>query len=242
MGTTWAGKSSIADLVTGLFAPTGGRILFNATLTQNNSFGCGSATRADMQTAAARAQAAGFIEALPDGYNTLVGERGYRLSGGQRQCIALARAMIRQPELLVLDAGSPLEQLELVMFGQRRRAQPTDLGFPIHYSSRLHDDLSLRLLYAAADLFVIPTRQHNLPNSGLEAHACGTPVVASRTGGLDEPLDLASLAASIRWVLEYSQRRRQLGVAARERAERLWNPERIAGTYSEVYRQALDGP
>ncbi|WP_322774807.1 ATP-binding cassette domain-containing protein [Synechococcus sp. CBW1107] len=43
------------------------------------------------------------------GYNTLVGEWGYRLSGGQRQCISLARAMIRQPELLILDACSPLE-------------------------------------------------------------------------------------------------------------------------------------
>lgn len=132
MGTTWAGKSSLADLVTGLYAPTGGRILFNSTLAENNSFGCGSATRADMQTAEARAQAAGFIEALPDGYNTLVGERGYPLSGGKRQCISLARAMIRQSELLILDAGSPLEQLERVMFGQRRPAQPPDLGFPIH--------------------------------------------------------------------------------------------------------------
>lgn len=77
-------------------------------------------------------------------------------------------------------AGMHLEQLELLVFGQSRPAQPPDLGFPIHYSGHLQDDLSLRLLYAAADVFVIPSRQDNLPNTGLEAHACGTPVVAFR--------------------------------------------------------------
>jgi glycosyltransferase involved in cell wall biosynthesis len=149
-------------------------------------------------------------------------------------------------------AGTPLEQLELVVFGQSRPAQPPDLGFPIHYSGHLHDDISLRLLYAAADVFVIPSRQDNLPNTGLEAHACGTPVVAFATGGLvdivdhqitgalAQPFDPHSLAAAIRWVLEDPQRRRQLGAAARQRAERLWDPSRVAGLYAEVYGQALE--
>jgi glycosyltransferase involved in cell wall biosynthesis len=148
--------------------------------------------------------------------------------------------------------GSPLESLELVVFGQGRPAQPPDLGFPIHYSGRLHDDLSLSLLFAAADLFVIPSRQDNLPNTALEAHACGTPVVAFRTGGLvdivddrvtgalAEPFDPASLAAAIRWVLEDPARPEQLGVAARQRAERLWDPARVAGLYADVYREALE--
>jgi len=147
-------------------------------------------------------------------------------------------------------AGTPLEQLELVVFGQSQPAQPPDLGFPIHYTGSLHDDISLRLLYAAADVFVIPSRQDNLPNTGLEAHACGTPVVAFATGGLvdivdphitgalAQPFDPLSLAASIRWVLEDPQRRRQLGTAARQRAERLWDPVRVAGLYAEVYGQA----
>jgi glycosyltransferase involved in cell wall biosynthesis len=139
-----------------------------------------------------------------------------------------------------------------VVFGQSRPAQPPDLGFPIHTSGPLHDDLSLRLLYAAADVFVIPSRQDNLPNTGLEAHACGTPVVAFATGGLvdivdhqitgalAQPFDPHSLAAAIRWVLEDPQRRRQLGAAARQRAERLWDPARVAGLYAEVYGQALE--
>jgi glycosyltransferase involved in cell wall biosynthesis len=148
-------------------------------------------------------------------------------------------------------SGTALDRLELVVFGQGRPADPPDLGFPVHYSGHLHDDISLRLLYAAADVFVIPSRQDNLPNTGLEAHACGTPVVAFRTGGLvdviddrvtgalAEPFDPASLAAAIAWVLEDPKRRRQLGAAARQRAERLWNPERVAGLYAEVYRQAV---
>jgi glycosyltransferase involved in cell wall biosynthesis len=153
--------------------------------------------------------------------------------------------------LRVQVAGTPLEQLELVVFGQSRPAQPPDLGLPIHYSGRLSDDLSLRLLYAAADVFVIPSRQDNLPNTGLEAHACGTPVVAFRTGGLVDivadrstgalavPFDPASLAAAIGWTLEDPQRCRQLGMAARQRAERLWDPARVEGLYAEVYQLAM---
>jgi len=149
-------------------------------------------------------------------------------------------------------AGTALEQLELVVFGQSRPASPLDLGFPIHYSGSLHDDLSLRLLYAAADLFVIPSRQDNLPNTGLEAHACATPVVAFRTGGLAdivadrstgalaEPFEPASLAAAIGWVLEDPQRCQLLGAAARQRAERLWDPALVAGMYAEVYRSAME--
>ena len=137
-------------------------------------------------------------------------------------------------------------------FGQSRPAQLLDLGFPIHYTGRLHDDFSLRLLYSVADEFLIPSRQDNLPNTGLEAHACGTPVVGFRTGGLvdivddrvtgvlAEPFNPKSLAAAIGWVLEDFQRRLQLGNAARQRAERLWDPARVAGLYAQVYRQVLN--
>ena len=148
-------------------------------------------------------------------------------------------------------ADSRMAGLAFVVFGESRPAQPPDLGFPIHYVGRLADDLSLRLHYAAADVFVIPSRQDNLPNTGLEAHACGVPVVAFRTGGLEdivedritgalaEPFDPESLASAIQWVLEDPIRCRTLGAAARARAERLWDPQRIAGLYADVYRQAL---
>ena len=101
-------------------------------------------------------------------------------------------------------------------------------------------------------MFVIPSRQDNLPNTGLEAHACGTPVVAFAAGGLvdivdhhitgvlAEPFDPLSLAAAIRWVLEDPQRCRQLGAAARQRAEQLLDPARVAGLYAGVYGQAVE--
>jgi glycosyltransferase involved in cell wall biosynthesis len=60
------------------------------------------------------------------------------------------------------------------------------------------------------------------------------------TGALAEPFDPLSLAAAIRWVLENPQRRRQLGMAARQRAERLWDPVRVAGLYAEIYQQAVE--
>jgi len=59
------------------------------------------------------------------------------------------------------------------------------------------------------------------------------------TGSLTDPFDPLSLAASIRWVLEDPQRRRQLGAAPRQRAERLWDPARVAGLYAEVVGQAV---
>jgi glycosyltransferase involved in cell wall biosynthesis len=59
------------------------------------------------------------------------------------------------------------------------------------------------------------------------------------TGALAQPFDPLSLAAAIRWVLEDPQRRRQLGAAARQRAERLWDPARVAGLYGETYGHAM---
>jgi glycosyltransferase involved in cell wall biosynthesis len=149
-------------------------------------------------------------------------------------------------------AGSPLEQLQLLVFGQSRPVQPPELGFQIHYSGSVQDDLRLRLLYAAADVMVVPSRQEAFGQTASEAQACGTPVVAFATGGLvdivddrvsgalAEPFDPASLAAAIRWVLEDPLRRRTLGVAARQRAERLWDPKRVAQMYADLYASCFD--
>lgn len=133
VGPSGAGKSSIADLLLGLYTPTAGRILidgqpldsldlsswqqrlgvvsqdtflFNASIAENIAFGTPEATRKRIEEAATAAQAACFIEELPQGYNTLVGERGYRLSGGQKQRLSLARAILNYPELLILDEAT----------------------------------------------------------------------------------------------------------------------------------------
>jgi ATP-binding cassette subfamily B protein len=77
--------------------------LFSASVAENIAYAHPEASRAEIEQAARRAQADGFIRDLPEGYDTLVGERGFTLSGGQRQRVAIARALLADPRVLILD-------------------------------------------------------------------------------------------------------------------------------------------
>src|SRR5690606_4534753 len=80
--------------------------LFHATVAENLRFARPDATRADIEAAARAAQIHEYIAALPDGYDTVVGERGYRFSGGEKQRLALARTILRDPPVLILDEAT----------------------------------------------------------------------------------------------------------------------------------------
>ncbi|RDD29681.1 glycosyl transferase [Prosthecochloris sp. ZM] len=154
---------------------------------------------------------------------------------------------------LLLEALTKLSvaipEIELIVFGQLPPENPPVLGAPIHYTGHLHDDVSLQLLYSAADVMVIPSRQDNLPNTGKEALSSGTPVVAFDTCGLPDIVDhettgyLAKafepddLAKGIMWLLEDRERLEELGRNARRKAEAKFAYPVVAGMYSEVYER-----
>jgi len=140
------------------------------------------------------------------------------------------------------------ERVELVVFGASEPNKPPELGFKSYYLGRLNDDISLSLVYAAADVFIAPSLQDNLPNTVMESLACGTPCVAFDIGGmcdmighqqngyLAKPFDIEDLARGIAWVLEDEERLMKLGVNGREKVEQNFTLEIQANKYISVYK------
>jgi ATP-binding cassette subfamily B protein len=133
VGARGAGKTTVTDLMARFYDPTGGRILlngvdlrqirlksfrsllgivqqevflFDGSVRENIAYGRIQATDAEVLDAARRANADEFIRRLPEGYETMIGERGVKLSGGQRQRLSIARALLADPQILILDEAT----------------------------------------------------------------------------------------------------------------------------------------
>lgn len=144
-----------------------------------------------------------------------------------------------------------LPDLELVIFGQLAPEKPVDMGFPVHYTGHLHDDVSLRLLYSAADVMVVPSQQEAFGQTASESHACGTPVVAfnatglrdivehQKTGYLAKAFESEDLATGLKWTLQSQMHINSLGQAARARAVALWSYDVVGKRYMDAYKAAI---
>lgn len=148
-----------------------------------------------------------------------------------------------------LGASAWKDRIMAVVFGGQAAAE--DFGFPIRYVGRLHDDVSLSMLYSCADVMVVPSVYENAAKTALESLACGTPVVAfANTGQFDivdhqingylaENLSSDDLAWGLAWCLERSGAGSELSLQAREKALKRFDIRKIAHRHLELYDQLL---
>ncbi|RQW82096.1 MAG: glycosyltransferase, partial [Geobacter sp.] len=143
------------------------------------------------------------------------------------------------------------EKADVLVFGSPEPEKNPGFGMQVHYLGHVHDDVTLSLLYSAADVFVAPSIQENLPNTVMEAAACGTPSVAfkigglpdlvehGRTGYLAQPFETHDLAQGIAGLLGDDKKRSKMGDAARHKVVSEFALERIALRHAEIYRGIL---
>lgn len=141
---------------------------------------------------------------------------------------------------------------ELMIYGQDKPKDAENWPCPVHWLGQVRDDRVLAQAYSAADLMVVPSRQDNLPNTAVEAQACGTPVVAFNVGGLPDivthretgwlakPFDADDLAEGIIWLLADEGRHAVISAAARNQAVERFSEPVIAAKYIEVYRKVIE--
>lgn len=156
------------------------------------------------------------------------------------------------PAVQHLSKSALGSETEVVVFGTSRPASPPDFGIPAHYLGRLHDDISLAVLYSAADVMVVPSISESFGQTASEAMACGTPVVAfAATGLLDivthqhngylaKPYDSMELACGISWVLSRDVAESiALSENARKTAIARFSIESMTASYVELFKDVL---
>lgn len=148
-----------------------------------------------------------------------------------------------------LSERKMIEDVDIVIFGASRCPEDIDLAMPVHCLGTLDGEDPMVLAYSAADVFVAPSREDNLPNTVMESMACGTPVVAFKVGGMQDmidhrqngylaqPLDTEDLARGIYWVLSADARRGALAQAARKKIIAGFSIAKQAQAYLGLYKE-----
>ncbi len=202
VGPTGAGKSTVLKLLLRMYDVDDGRIriddtdvrdvtlpslrasmgyvsqdtfLFYGTVAENISYGTFDADREEVVEAAKMAEAHGFIQNLPDGYDTEVGERGVKLSGGQRQRLSIARAILKDPEILILDEATSDVDTETEMLIQRsiEKLAADRTTFAIAHRLSTIKDADLILVLEDGKIVERGTHDQLLANDDLYAHLWG---------------------------------------------------------------------
>lgn len=143
------------------------------------------------------------------------------------------------------------KDIELIIFGSSRPREEENLGFKTHYLGRLNDELSLTLVYSAADVMIVPSMQEAFGQTASESLACGTPVVAfgdtglldivdhKENGYLAKPFDTTDLANGIEWVLEDQVRWKKLSRNARKKVINEFDITKVTNRYVDLYKDIL---
>ncbi|GAB3768850.1 hypothetical protein GCM10028796_33050 [Ramlibacter monticola] len=145
----------------------------------------------------------------------------------------------------------PSRKIRLICVGQSEPQQAGGFPCPVEWMGHLSDDIAMALVYSAADVVVVPSRQESFSQTAAEAQACGVPVVAFRIGGLKdvishaesgylaEPFDATDFAHGLGWVLGDPTRRRTLGMSARRRAIEKFSYPVVAALHADLYEQVI---
>ena len=149
------------------------------------------------------------------------------------------------------DLKTREKDLNLVIFGQSEPQNPINFGFPTHYLGQLKDSYSLKALYSASDILLVPSRMESFCNTACEAHSCGVPVVSYRVGGLIDivdhketgylasPFDIKDFTEGIIWTLKQINLDNKLTILPRRKAIKTWDYSVISEKYEALYKKII---